>query len=86
MMKNIMQYNSAWLGMLSEQLQEKEPIIVIRQEIEDQKRKDTFKGAGWQRGEMPPAEENFQEKDLIQVRYFLLCSSTFIILREPQKT
>lgn len=34
---------------------------------------------------MPPAEKNFQEKDLIQVRYFLLCSSTFITLENLGK-
>lgn len=34
---------------------------------------------------MPPAEKNFQEKDLIQVRYVLLCSSTFIALENLGK-
>ena len=42
-------------------------------------------GGGWPRGEVPPAEENLQEKDLIQVRYFLLCSSTFITLENLGK-
>lgn len=52
----------------------------MRQEIKEQRRKDTFKGAGWQRGETPPAEENFQEKDLIQVRCF---SSLFFYFFYP---
>lgn len=65
-----MQCNCSCLGLFAG----KEPIIIIKQEIKEQTRKETFKRVVWL-GEKclwhHHSEKDFQEKDVIQVRCFL---------------